>query len=54
MGSEPDRRGSPRPAKEWPVRPGTPLYRLLELIAREIAKELEDDRPEPGEARPEV
>jgi hypothetical protein len=53
MGHEIDRRRSAKPAKEWPVRPGTPLHRLLELIAREVAKELEDDRPEPGKAGPE-
>jgi hypothetical protein len=35
-----------------PVQPGTPLYRLLEFIAREIAKDHIDDRkpPEPERA----
>jgi hypothetical protein len=39
-----------------PVQPGTPLYRLMELIARAIAQDLERDqyKPETGsEDRPE-
>lgn len=39
-------------AKVGPVKPGTPLYRALEMIAREIAKGL-DDRPPPMKRQPE-
>jgi hypothetical protein len=52
MGDGPDRRRSSKSAKESPVRPGTPLYRLLELIARAIALDLEGGRPEAFEDRP--
>jgi hypothetical protein len=34
-----------------PVQPGTPLYRLLEFIAREIAKDHIDDREPPNPER---
>jgi hypothetical protein len=30
--------------RDGPVQPGSPLYRLLELIARAIAQDLEDGR----------
>jgi hypothetical protein len=40
------RRGEPTGARrDGPVRPGSPLYRLLELIAREIAKDAAENRP---------
>ena len=39
-------------AKVGPVKPGTPLYRALEMIAREVAKGL-DDRPPPRKRQPE-
>jgi hypothetical protein len=28
--------------REGPVKPGSPLYRLLQCIAREVAKELQN------------
>jgi hypothetical protein len=46
MGNDPDRHRSSNSGKEQAVRPGTPLHRLLERIAREIAKDMEDDRTE--------
>jgi hypothetical protein len=33
------------PTSVGPVKPGTPLYRALEIIAGEIAKSLEDNSP---------
>jgi hypothetical protein len=53
MSTRPVRRHPEEPPKEAPVRPGTPLYRLLELIAREIARDLEGDRPGVADERPE-
>jgi hypothetical protein len=37
------RRGPEGPAKTGPVKPGTPLYRVLQRIADEIAKSLDSD-----------
>ena len=34
-----------------PIKPDTPLYRLLEMIAREIAKRMDADTP-PASKRP--
>jgi hypothetical protein len=39
---------------DGPVKPGSPLYRALEMIAREIAKDLENDSPSKDEPRGKV
>jgi hypothetical protein len=31
--------------RDGPVRPGSPMYRLLQMIAREIAEAAPEDRP---------
>lgn len=45
MPREPGRRKPTVPPRDGPVRPGSPLYRLLRMIAREVAKDHADDRP---------
>lgn len=49
-----DRRGPAVAPRAGPVRPGSPLYRLIQMIAREIARDHRQDRPEGGpDAAPE-
>ena len=52
MSSKQTRRGPAAPPRAGPVRPGTPLYRLLQMIARVIAADRSTDRSlaEPDEA----
>ena len=44
MPREPSRRGPTATPRDGPVRPDSPLYRLLRMIAREIAKDSTDGR----------
>jgi hypothetical protein len=39
------RQRTPITADPGPVKPGSPLHRALELVAREVAKSLETDPP---------
>jgi hypothetical protein len=43
MPKEPKRRDRKATANYGPIRPDSPLYRALEMIAREIAKDLETE-----------
>jgi hypothetical protein len=42
MPRRPVRRGSTGGSRAGPIRPGSPLYRLLQLIAQEIVRDQED------------
>jgi hypothetical protein len=47
MSEKPTKRKTKNTSKDGPVKPGTPLYRALEMVAHEVAKKLEaKSRPE--------
>jgi hypothetical protein len=50
MPREPDRERCKLREPRQPVRPGTPLYRLLERIAAEVARELRKPPPKRAKA----
>ena len=42
------------PTREYPVKPGSVLYRALELIALEVAKDLENGPAKSNEAEQDI
>jgi hypothetical protein len=51
MSRNPEDRKSRGTTKVGPIKPGTPLYRTLELIAREVAKRLDAGGASEGNRR---
>ncbi len=52
MSTRPTERKTRSSAKNGPVKPGTALYHVLELISREVAKNLEAKSPATDVCRP--
>jgi hypothetical protein len=50
MTREPTRVNPSAMERDRPVQPGSPLYRILEMIAREIVKDLEKRRGTPAQS----
>ena len=48
MTKQPKERKTNAKARTGPVQPGSPLYRALQIVAQEIAKDLESNVPSKG------